>query len=59
MNVKMRIKIGWENAGKTGYRIGPDYQGLDGMWWTPVQWEDEEEPEWYKTKALEWATSTK
>lgn len=35
-----RIRDGWEDAGRTGSRVGPDYEG-----WTPVHWNDEGGPD--------------
>jgi len=55
--VIMIVKKGWENSGRIGIRIGNDYQSQDGVWWTPIQWLDEEDPDFHKKDGLEWVKS--
>ena len=48
---KVRIKHGWGDAGKTGMQLA------DCVWcgqsWTPVLWDDEEDPDFHKTAGLD------
>lgn len=48
---RVRIKSGWDNAGRTGTVIGRSVKR--GQWWSPVIWDDEEDPDWHKTVGLE------
>ena len=48
---KVRIRFGWVQFGKVGVIIGEPV--FVGQSWTPVVWDDEEDPEFYKTVALE------
>lgn len=48
---KVRIKDGWCEAGKTGVQIG--FPVMIGQLWTPVMWDDEEDPDWHKSAGLE------
>lgn len=48
---RLRIKDGWHEAGKTGKRIGWDV--IVKQSWTPVLWDDEEDPDWFKAAGLE------
>lgn len=53
--MRVRIKPGWENAGKIGKnleRIVYVGQGM-GQSWTAVLWEGEEDPDWHKTAGLD------
>lgn len=47
---RVRVKDGWCEAGKEGTRLGPDV--LVGQWWTPVKWDDDEDPDFFKTAGL-------
>jgi hypothetical protein len=48
---RVTIKTGWDGAGRSGTVIGkPTYQG--GQPWTPVVWDDDEDPDWIKTAAV-------
>ena len=48
---RVRIRPGWHDEGKSGTRAG--YEIFVGtMGWTPVVWDDEEDPGWCKTHGL-------
>jgi hypothetical protein len=47
----LKIKHGWEDAGRTGQRIGHDVL-VNGILWTPILWDDEEDPDWHKAQSL-------
>lgn len=48
---RVKIKKGWENEGKTGKTVGNiSFLKQD---WTPVLWDNEEDPEFFKTAGLE------
>jgi len=47
----VEIKQGWGSAGKRGLLLGSNVE-CEGMEWTPVLWEDEEDPDWFKTQGL-------
>ena len=42
-NKRLRIKKDWFGAGREGVRLGPDIEA-GGLVWTPVLWDDEEDP---------------
>jgi hypothetical protein len=46
----VQIIDGWDRAGKTGETIGPDV--MFGQLWTPVKWDDEDDPDWHQTEGL-------
>jgi hypothetical protein len=48
---RVRIRAGWDEAGKEGTIIGEPV--FVGQSWTPVLWDSEEDPDFYKTVALE------
>ena len=48
----VRIRITWENAGRTGVTIGKSIM-LGGVMWTPVTWDGQDDPDWHKTAGLE------
>lgn len=48
---RIRIRDGWEEAGKTGTAIGPAF--FYGQLWTPVVWDDNEDPDFVKSIALQ------
>ena len=50
LNVKVKIKKGWENAGKEGITLGKNV--YINQWWTPIKWDEKEDPDWIKTTAL-------
>ena len=49
---RVQVKHGYQNAGQQGERLGADVV-VQGMSWTPVLWDEEEDPSWFKTKGLE------
>ena len=53
--MRVRIKPGWDKAGKVGKTLGPAIYAGQGMGqsWTPVLWDDEEDPDWHKTAGLD------
>ena len=48
----MRIKAGWEGAGMLVIKVGEPIV-VNGMSWTPVVEEPEEDPSFFKTAGLE------
>lgn len=52
----IRIKRSWEGVGRTGVTLGPSVRDHCGMWWTPVLWDDEEDPDFHKASGLEGQT---
>jgi hypothetical protein len=52
----IKIKDGWEDAGRHGEQLGDPIE-VNGMSWTPVLFQDEEDPDFFKTAALEPAFS--
>ena len=57
-NRPVRIMDGCEGAGRKGKMLG-SFHFLDGgQWWTPVLWDGEEEPDFFKTICLEYAEIT-
>lgn len=51
MNVK--IREGWEGAGKEGVMIGENIFVCHGMEWAPVLWDGEEDPDFHKVAGLQ------
>ena len=49
--MKMMIKEGWDRSGRVGTRLGPDIT-VGTMNWTPILWDDEEDPDWHKSVGL-------
>lgn len=49
---RVQIANKWEDAGKQGKIIGASVL-MGGLWWTPVEWDDEEDPDWHKTSGLD------
>lgn len=47
----VRIRKGWEGAGRIGRVLGNAV--MVQQWWTPVLWEDEDDPNFFKTAGLE------
>lgn len=48
---RIQVRAGWDEAGRKGWRLGPDvYIHQD---WTPVLWDDEEDPTFHKSAGLE------
>lgn len=52
---RVRTKPGTYEHPLEGVRIGGDVE-IEGMSWTPVLWDDEEDPDWHKTACLEFKT---
>lgn len=50
-SVRVRIKEGWEDAGQKGTVLGTNL--FVEQLWTPVKWDDEEDPNFHKTIGLE------
>ena len=48
---KVRIKKGWLGCGREGTRLGPDV--TVGQLWTPVIWDDEEDPTFHKSAGVQ------
>ena len=48
---KVRIKKNWGDAGRVGTQLGEPVFVL--QWWTPLVWDDEEDPDFHKTAGLE------
>jgi hypothetical protein len=51
----LRIRRGWQEAGKRGVRLGPDVY-VGGQPWTPVLWDDEDDPTFHKAAGVEAAS---
>lgn len=47
----VEIKKGWDREYRTGKTLGKS-KIVNGMEWTPVLWDDEEDPDWHKTRGL-------
>lgn len=47
----VEIRDGWAGAGRRGVRLGPDVEA-GGLKWTPVLWDDEEDPDFHKATAI-------
>lgn len=47
------IKAGWEGAGKQGKVVGCAINSETTQEWTPVLWDGEEDPEFFKSAGLE------
>lgn len=48
----VKIRVGWENAGKTGVTIGKSIV-VGGTFWTPIAWDGDDGPDWHKLAGLE------
>lgn len=49
--MKIKIKKGWEGEGREGKRLGPDIYVEQN--WTPVLFDNEEDPTFFKSAGLE------
>lgn len=60
MSYHRRIKMreGWYEAGKLGLLIGPAVY-VGGQHWSPVKWDDEEDPDMVKTAGIEFVSTLK
>ncbi len=47
------IASGWDGAGRLGVLAGPQF--FFEQWWCPVKWDDDHDPEVYKSAGLELA----
>ena len=47
------VKSGWEEAGKTGTCLSAPVEDRYGLKWALVEWDDEDDPESIKAKALD------
>ena len=50
--MRVRIKHGWEDAGRIG-TVLRELKGPDGIGWTVLVWDDDEDPTTFKTRGLE------
>lgn len=50
--VYAKIKDGWYNEGRRCQIIGPSLE-IYGIKWTPVLYEDAEDPDWHKSEGLQ------
>ena len=48
---RVKVKSGWYEYGKSGTVLGKNI--LVGNVWTPILWDDADDPDWSKTTALE------
>ncbi len=46
------VKAGFVDAGRKGRSLG-EHITVNGMQWTPVLWDDEEDPEFFKSFGLD------
>lgn len=56
---RVEIKEGWHEAGKGGRLIGPAFVSEREQPWAAVLWDDEEDPDWFKTAGLIFHKETK
>ena len=52
--MRVRSRADWGDGGRLGVQIGPSI--LVGQSWTPVLWDGDEDPDFYKTAGLEQRT---
>ena len=52
-NISCTIKRGWFDEGKTGVILETTPFYVNGMSWTAVLWDDEEDPDFFKTSGLD------
>ena len=50
---RVRIKADWIYARREGTVIGLGITSPIGQHWTPVKWDSEDDPDWFKTAGLE------
>ena len=50
--VRCNIKLGWWREGKTGIVLGLQNFMCNGQKWTPLLWDDEDDPTFCKTDSL-------
>lgn len=51
--MKVRTKKGWFGASQTGVMLGDKHFQIGHQYWTPVEWDDKEDPDFVKTNSLE------
>lgn len=51
--LRVRMRAGFLDAGRLGHMLGTVSFMLNGQNWTPVVWDDEEDPDFIKSAALE------
>lgn len=49
---RLKIAENWFDAGRAGFRVGPDFS-VNGTLWTPILFDGEEDPDLYKAESLE------
>ncbi len=49
--IHVKIREGWEGAGKNGVQLRPPVL-VGGQSWTPVLWDGEDDPDFHKTDGL-------
>ncbi len=47
----VKIKEGWHQVGRKGKQVGREI--FAEQWWTPVLWDDEEDPDFFKSAGLD------
>lgn len=55
-NTRVRIKVGWWGEGLTGRVLGRDV--FVEQYWTPILWDGDEDPSFFKTAGIEVFTDT-
>lgn len=48
---RVQVKAAWDSAGRKGIVLGDSVETA-GQMWTPVKWDDEEDPDFFKTIGL-------
>ena len=48
----VKIKQGFGDEGRTGHVIGDTVYADFGQNWTPIKWDDADDPDWHKTAGL-------
>lgn len=51
MRRRCEILSGWNDAGRKGFVIGHVVH-VGGIWWVPVVWDGEKDPDWHKMDGL-------
>lgn len=49
---RIRIKSGWDQAGRQGVTLGPVIT-VYGVEWVSVLWDEDDDPDWQKASSLE------
>ena len=53
---KCKIRQGWWGQGKTGKILGKQNFVCNNQEWTPLLWDNDTEPSYYKTAGLDFYT---